>query len=832
MTEQRLPLLRSKIYKTDTFASPVVVVPKINLPNFVPATHAESLLQQLELIEKQAKERSEQRDPEASREIIAVHPTLGFKLVPSSLGDAAHDVRVVGEDPVTGVVLLDSPSPQLSGLRDKIAAFADDSKANTKDGIITSRANEKAIAPILKIVLSELQERAGASFEEDNPEGGRPYWFEVSCRGGYRRPDVENTNSRTQMKRQLTKLELSSWFEEFKEPSQICFLLHLTLENLRALVQATDCILEVDLAPPNLRDWRLLNEMPKYIELKNFKLVPPSKSAPRLVIIDSGIATGHPLLKGAILSATSVVPDVESGVDTAGHGTRMAGICLYPDVGAVVESGSASPGHWLQSVRFVVEEGKGTAEDTDQNRRLWPKMTQDAVTSAEIADPTSYNRVFALAVSRRMKTSKPIYTRWSQALNQLAYREGKGRLIAVCVGNANDENWLALENDYPFGQLGEKLHEPAQAANVLTVGAYTMRDRIPPEPAYSEVLPVAPSGGISPFTSTGIAQASWPIKPEVVFEGGNMGISGGAHPLPDGSIETLSALTTGHQILTSPLSTLSMTSEATARAARLAAEIWAVEPKLRPETVRGLIVHAASWTKVMKTQFTGLDDRLMACGYGVPDEALAMECAADRATIVVEDELVNSDSEEVLKKDPPKRQGTKTTEPKKVRKEKLFRLPVPNEIIESGDLDVELRVTLSYFSKTKLYRRKVSHGLNLRWDMQGPQESENEFLDRINNLCRPLGSGKTRPRQYTSQGYRWEIGEERRNRGTVQSERWCGKASFLAGNKLIAVYPALGWWDAFKETKREALRFSLIVTIIAPGIYSMIEPKIEKLVEV
>ena len=95
---------------------------------------------------------------------------------------------------------------------------------------------------------------------------------------------------------------------------------------------------------------------------------------------------------------------------------------------------------------------------------------------------------------------------------------------------------------------------------------------------------------------------------------------------------------------------MSMTSEASARVGLLAARIWTLEPKLRPETVRGLIVHSASWSKAMSEDFPGLNDRLLACGYGVPNERLASECAQGVATIVVEDAMPNAVIEQFFRK--------------------------------------------------------------------------------------------------------------------------------------------------------------------------------------
>jgi Subtilase family len=375
-------------------------------------------------------------------------------------------------------------------------------------------------------------------------------------------------------------------------------------------------------------------------------------------------------------------------------------------------------------------------------------------------------------------------------------------------------------------QLSEKIHEPAQAANVLTVGAFTERVELPPGQTYSEYRIVATQpGGVSPFTSTGVAGSEWPIKPDVVMEGGNLAVS---QLLYDSGIDTLSGLTTQRtQIAGRPLTMLNMTSEATAHAARLAATIWLTEPKLRPESVRGLIVHSASWTTVMREQFPSINDRLIACGYGVPDERLASECAHGVATIVVEDKLPNAVLEEEPKKKAPKRLDTKVTEPKLRRKAKVYRLPIPESLLLDLDPDVELRVTLSYFAEPNKFGRSIYRGLDLKWDMQGPQELEDEFLQRINVLRRPKGPDGKPVKVASKKSFPWDVGIQWRSRGTVQSDRWRGKMSALVGDKLIAIVPVLGWWDQRKTLKTQEMPFSLVVSVFGPRVYAAIKPRIE-----
>jgi hypothetical protein len=832
MAGMRLPLLRGRITSVDTYEAPQGgggTPPK--MPSLDPKAHHTALLQQLDAITQQVNARAETaRDELAKREIVAVRPAANAQLVPGQLDDSRADARLVGVMPDTGTVVLDVANADLEYLRKKLDAFADDTKVKTKtakDGTVTTqRGNERAIAPVGSIGLAELKDLSGAQLRAEALPADRPCWFEIGCRGGYRNAPEDTTNSRAQIARQLHRLGAAQKLDEFLGPEQVYFFVRLTGTQLDELRKATDCIYEVELAPQPLRDLKLLDDLSTK-DLADFVLGRPHEDAPAVVVLDTGIATGHPLLKPAILTATTAGPEIPSPEDTYGHGTKMAGLALYRDIGAAIERGSTDATHWIQSSRLLIAPGYGTADD--DNYEKWPVLTERAVRSAEDADPRPRNRAFVLAVTRSMQ-DPPLDgiapTLWSQAVDQLAFREGLGRLMIVSAGNARYAQWLALAEQYPQLQLSEKIHQPAQASNALTVGAFTARVELPNDKDYAEARVVATKpGGISPYTSTGLAGNEWPLKPDVVFEGGNLAISG---TLTDSTVPTLSALTTSHRHTHgSPVGLMSMTSEASARVANLAAHIWSLEPKLRPETVRGLIVHSASWTKATIDDFPGLNDRLQACGYGVPDERLASECAQGVATIVVEDSMPNAVIEEEPKKRPPKRATAKTTEPKVRRKVKLYKLPLPESLLSDADPDVELRVTLSYFTEPNKFGRRTYHGLDLKWDMQGPQESDAAFKQRINALLRPTGADGKRLKIEKTQSFDWDVGIERRGRGTVQSDRWRGKMSALVGDKLIAIVPVLGWWDQRKALKTQEMKFSLVVSVFGPGVYAAIKPRVE-----
>jgi hypothetical protein len=113
--------------------------------------------------------------------------------------------------------------------------------------------------------------------------------------------------------------------------------------------------------------------------------------------------------------------------------------------------------------------------------------------------------------------------------------------------------------------------------------------------------------------------------------------------------------------------------------------------------------------------------------------------------------------------------------------------------------------------------------------MQGPQEKEDEFRWRVNKKARQSTDEKVK-----SKSFKWEIGPMRREQGTVQSDRWTGKASLLAGSKMIAVMPKSGWWNQYVRFLTKELSFSLIVSVRTTGldIYSLVEVALKPTISV
>ena len=226
----------------------------------------------------------------------------------------------------------------------------------------------------------------------------------------------------------------------------------------------------------------------------------------------------------------------------------------------------------------------------------------------------------------------------SSAVDQLAYGDETGRRpFFLSAGNIRSDI-------YPINYLNEndvqQVESPAQAWNAVTVGACTEKTAIT-DPGYEHWTPIT-EGDISPTSRTSVLFGrQWPIKPDIVLEGGNMASDGGG---PGRWLNDLVMLTIDHRINTRLFTTIQETSAATALAARLGAQVMADRPAIWPETVRALIIHSANEPAMnaYRTQRSSQEHKaafLRRYGYGVPDLERCLLSSRNDVSLVIEDQL-------------------------------------------------------------------------------------------------------------------------------------------------------------------------------------------------
>ena len=280
-------------------------------------------------------------------------------------------------------------------------------------------------------------------------------------------------------------------------------------------------------------------------------------------------------------------------------------------------------------------------------------------------------------------------------------------------------------------------------------------------------------------------------------------------------VDSLQLLTTHWKLFQRLLTTTGDTSAVSALTARMAAIIQAEYPKFWPETIRALIVHSAEWTQAMwpggrfsRPSRTAVKNLLRSYGYGVPSITQALWSARNSLTLIAQDSLQPFD------KKPESGQYI-------TRDMKLHQLPWPIETLrELGEATVELRVTLSYFIEPnpgergwKNRHRYASHGL--RFDVNTPEEQENDFRKRLSAAAREEEEAKTLTK---SDSHLWVLGADLRHKGSIHSDRWIGTAAELAARNMIGIFPVIGWWRERPKHNRwnRSARYALVVSIHTP----------------
>jgi hypothetical protein len=719
--------------------------------------------------------------------IIEFDADPGFELALDSLQDQRRGVELLAvRDAPTMQATVFVPHGQLQWLTRRIEEYRDKETKNLRP------LHEPLVARIAAIRAAALR-----SFWTDDqaefPGPGTTIWWEVWLRAGANRAAVRDS-----FVLHATRMGLTVKAESLELLDRTVMLARGTPEAMAQSVELLDCFAELRRAKELAGDFLEIpaGEQAAWGDSLQHRLEPPSADSPAVCLLDSGL-NAHPLLDGAVWLRDTVMARSLGVDDEHGHGTEMAGIALFgqslPDV--LAATGPVQLQHGLESIKVGPN-----PPPTDPE--LYGLLTAQAAYTAEASAPDR-RRSFSLAITALDSRDRGKPSSWSSAIDSLTSaateKPDLARVVFIAAGNVDD--WR--RGAYPDANHIDGVHDPGQAWNAVTVGAYTRRTRIAPG-RWAGWRPIAQDGGLAPTSTTSLVFAKhWPTKPDIVMEGGNCAID------DDGNVDTpddLRLLTTHRRPMQRWFTTTGDTSAATAQAARLGALIQSKYPTLWPETVRGLVVHSAEWTPRMLADAASNKVQLLRCfGHGVPDAGRAMWSASNALTLIVEDEL-----QPFVKK---KGQSTPTA-----NEMHLHELPWPQSALEAlGALDVELRVTLSYYVEPNPGRRgrasrHVYPSCRLRFQVRRPTETLDAFRARVNKQARDEETGSV-SKGSDSDG--WSIGYNLRHLGSIHQDTWQGSAANLANRGALAVFPATGWWKTSTGQNRfhSRLRYALIVSI-------------------
>jgi hypothetical protein len=593
---------------------------------------------------------------------------------------------------------------------------------------------------------------------------------------------------------------------QLRFPEHFVFLIRGTANQLASSILYTDRLAEIRRPKETADFFTYLDrqEQTKWIDdLRRRVDNLASESIISICLLDTGVNHSHPLLQDLILEKDLDTVDpqwTKSDSHHQGHGTQMAGLALYGDLTESLASAERIQiCYHLESIKLIEHRRNHDPE-------LYGAVTQEAISRGVIMNPGN-KRIVCMAVTSRELIHKGRPSSWSAAVDQIAFgsviEPNNSILMFLSSGNVDLEERI----NFPIANEDYTIEDPAQAFNAVTVGAYTLKDKLDLT-VYPGVTLLASRGQMAPCNTTSLTwENDWCRKPDIVMEGGNQAILNNA--IID--LDSLQLLSIAKGGLAKPLlSTFGDTSGATALASRFAAELYHRYPHLWPETIRALMIHSADWTPAMLGNRTivqlSSDEQLSLIsqvGYGVPNLQKAIYSANNSLCLIAQRDLKPFKLEESI---------VKTDE------FHLFDFPWPSETLqELFAQQVMAKITLSYFVEpnpgNKQYDLSASyrsHGL--RFKMIDSNESLNAFKARVSKAMKED--------DYEKEGHEhWLLGDKVRNKGSIHKDIWQGTAADLATRNRIAVYPVGGWWKSRKKKQRynHSIRYSLIMSIESPN---------------
>lgn len=725
--------------------------------------------------------------------------TLNYRLNTKSLESIKDGIRLLNvrketKDKETFVnkATVFIPKGKENYFLKKVNAYLDLAK-NTKKG---NPANKNLIDSINDIKLAVLESFWTGSKDWIPKE--ELAWCEVWISSDSEKAEVEFRNV-------LKTLNIESKKEKISFPERRVLFIKANKNLLQNLIENTDLIAEIRRATETAAFFVNLEnaEQTEWVDELLKRLKVNKNNSTCISILDTGINNGHMLLKTVLNNKQCYTYKNEWGTyDHGGHGTSMAGLSVFGDLQNALESNDEIIiDHCLESYKILPPKG-------ENNPQLYGAITTEAISNLIIDNPSKHRIICMAITAPKYETGDGSPSSWSASIDELTsgYIDGIQKLFLVSAGNINErEDWM----NYPNSNITRTVQNPAQSWNAITVGAYTEKCTIDFQ-EYGNKEVVAKAGELSPYSSTSANwDDKWPIKPEIVLEGGNL--------IKDSmgcfECEDLSVLTTNYKPQQNQLTTICATSAATAQASWMAAKLQSMYPNVWPETIRALLIHSAEWTDAMKKQFLKGNNKgdyknlLRICGYGVPNLEKAIKCANNSVNLIIQSELQPFD---------------KIKSAYKSKDMHIHEIPWPKKVLEQlFDTQVEMKVTLSYFiepgpGEIGWKDRYRYPSCALRFDVNGSDTKE-VFMSRISKAVEEENDDIIKS---GGGNVKWLLGPNNRNVGSIHSDVWKGTASALATSNLIAVYPAVGWWRERHHLGRwnHKIRYSLVVSISTPKV--------------
>lgn len=806
------------------YAYPRRVAPPFSIAPRFRAIHGNRIQRQIEAIRDQFELNQEQEIPEGLVRDDAIYVEFfsewGFDFKYEQLNSDSRDYYKIlkvtkesrtfeGQDQKRFKVLVMLAKRGVEHFLSKVEDYLTRNFRDRPDG---NPLSQNLIANLHEIRLATLHAFWVDIDAYSFPEADQETWWEVWFRRtAYQKDKIEQ---------QLEVARLNFSPRELVFPEHVIRMVRGTAEQLASSVFLLDSLAELR-RPQEINDFITSEEITYDDEqtwvqdlISRTQFIPGEEEGNVYVcLFDSGLTHRHPLIEPLVdesnLHSWNPAWGVEDTGADGGHGTGMAALVLFGDLTEAL----ASPApirvfHGIESFKIVQP---GVTND----KELYGIIYLDGVSTVSVSNAQA-NRVFCISVTNDgvIRSGRPSSA--SSTLDQIAFGASFERagpqLVLVSGGNVK----LTNHGDYPSQNFIRSIQDPGQAYNVLTIGAFTQKDRLSRASMYS---PIARLGEMSPRNSTSaVWENQWPNKPDLVLEGGNQVTDGHflwAH-------DELDPLSVNKDFSTRLFRPFGGTSSAVAFASKMAAEILLAYPNFWPETIRGLMVHSAEWTPQMLTgkNISIEGDRkvlLRSVGYGVPNLNKAIYSAGNALTLISQSQIK-----------PYKLVGSLV----KYNEFHLYEIPWPTAVLQDQlfDQEVTIKVTLSYFIEpnpgAREYTKNFSyHSHSLDFKLIKANESPAEFRRRVSAAAEMEDDSETPDMRDED----WTIKERVRSKGSIKKDFLKTDGATLSSRNILAVYPKSGWYRSRKSLEKydQDVRYSLIVSIETPqtevDIYTPVE---------
>jgi hypothetical protein len=647
------------------------------------------------------------------RRLFRFEVAKGFN--PDDLRHLSADIELVSQEADTVVVAFVSKAA-LESFEARLALMAQGDAVSYKQVIYALQGIDGWSA----------EDRTGWALRKEGMPAGEPFLLDLELWPVDARP-AERDALWDAFRAWLAENGIEA-LDGVRQPGLLLQRVRCTRAQAERLLRHRD-VRTVDLPPRYGLDLRVLTT-----DIQNIPRVPsPKEGAPGIVVLDSGLATGHPLLAPAVGDAESFLPG-HGPDDEHGHGTHVAGLALYGDVQEALESGAFVPELRLFSGRIL-----------DRNNENETGFVENQVAEAVRYFHGQYGcRVFNLSFGDRNKPYLGGHVR-GLALTLDTLSRDLGVLFVVSAGNVSGDQLtgLAWKDDYP-GYLSSEdwtLIDPATALNALTVGSIARFDRShasgrhPTDP--SEV-PLARRGQPSPFTRHG-PSVGGAVKPEVVAYGGNWALNtrGGANYLVTqglGEVSTNVGFAGGNLLAAD-----AGTSFAAPQVAQLAARMLVERPDAPPELLRALLLAHANVPESTRDLIPRPDMCRSVAGYGQIDSLALFRSLEKDVSLVAIENITN-------------------------KRHHFYEILVPKDFLSSGRRDREISIALAYTPAVRSTR--VAYKAT-RMDFKLVAGPDIEHVSRMFSRATDKDDHENIPELKTP-----DCSAQVRGKGTVQKATW------------------------------------------------------------